>query len=78
MLCVFQIAIWGCCMIDGIVFKQCSGDDMYDVCVSDGSMEKLYGGKGIVCKQCSGDDVCVSGGSMEELYVGRGIVFKLY
>ena len=48
------------------------------MCVSDGSMEKLYGGKGIVCKQCSGDDVCVSGGSMEELYVGRGIVFKLY
>ena len=42
MLCVFQMAIWGCCMKEGIVFKQCSGDDMYDVCVSDGNMEMLY------------------------------------
>ena len=40
-------------MGEGIVFKQCSGDDMYVVCVSDGSMEKLYGGgEGQVFKQC--------------------------
>ena len=43
MMCVFQMAAWRSCMGEGIVFKQCSGDDMYVVCVSDGSMEKLYG-----------------------------------
>ena len=71
MYAVSQTAVWRSCMREGIVFKQCSGDN---VCVADGSMEKLQWGR-MMFKQCSGDDVCVADGSMEKLHWGR-MVFK--
>ena len=71
---VSQTAVWRSCMREGIVFKQCSGDN---VCVADGSMEKLHWGR-MVFKQCSGDNVCVADGSMEKLYEGRDSVQAVF